>query len=549
MGTRNLAFGIVIGLFIAGSVFYFRTTISEQGPPFIIGLLVSLTLIISLAVIIFLVLEDKVKVSFKGNTTLNNDVDFHKVLRDISPTLNDDQTKIIGDLIKGFLRGRAVYMSLGLIISAFLVLGGLLGSILLFKQNELLGEQTLFLRYQSELIEEQNQKFENQNLLFENQNSMLNEEIALSSVQNKFISEQTDLSRIQIGQIESQNKLFGEQIIQSYTEIQLLRRQDSLFTNQNSLVSFELELLQKQNEYFLAQNELIKVQDSLIGEQLRQDATQNEFDKLAKVSQIHSTQEDIYQNLVLKIEEEERIFPFSRGELKLSEGTISTIIATSYLFSPYKVYEDIEGFYSPQRSALFIYLLGKNYQDEVLEEIFSKANFAHSFLPYLDLSNRRFEKLNLSESYLVNANFGNSSLISSDFKGASLKGANFFGANLSGSIFNDCDLGFVKPLEDSEMLNTYRRDFENGNLVQIGTLREETELRGYNGACFVNLFNKKISIIGANLNGLEISSKSISDFCNGFSEENENYIRSNYTINLDIVGTFRNFEYYRLVKK
>lgn len=519
---KNLLSGILIGLFLALAIFYFRSTISEQAPPFLIGFLTCLALVTCIFVIAGIWFKDQIFERFLGRTSEGSEPKdaVEKTVKSIAhryvPEATDQDVKSGVRLIQNFLWGRAVYTFLGVLVSVFLVMGGLIGSVLIFKQNQLTAHQTKLINDQNTLLGNQNDKIEQQNELFDEQNKavvaqtdLLRSQDTLFRAQNKFIKQQTELFDSQLIQIHKQNGLFRRQIDQTETEIGLLRSQDSLFRSQNEMFKKQLTHIEEQNSLLLRQDTLTQVQVAQV--EVQNELLQNQI--YLSEAERRSSLNFLLGSLLDQINRELKgINPFDRS---LSNETIGRIAGISHSFKPYNYLQGdtlITKPLSPERGQLLIALLYSNLSHKTYDKIFESSNFSSSEL----------QGSNLSGRYLSGVDLHNANL-----SGANLSGTDLFDANLIDADFSPDGASVVISFSEQGLnCNLLRK---NSDYYKLDPDANTTNLNCANLA-FADL--SKANLYHADLNSADLSHSNLKST----NLADANLINANFT-NANFDGT------------
>ena len=186
---------LVIGCVIGYLGFYFVNASIEFTTSFISGVVTSLSIVLILAVILI------VGKSRLYNTESDKDL-LEKIytnsLGRFLPGLSETDRKRIKALLTKILNYRIILSSLRIIGFLIVVFGGLIGTHILIKQNELLAKQ-------NDKFEYQNRLFSNQNTLVQNQNKLLLEQTDYLKSQTELFTSQNDLIDKQTSSIEQQN--------------------------------------------------------------------------------------------------------------------------------------------------------------------------------------------------------------------------------------------------------------------------------------------------------------------------------------------------------
>ncbi|MEM8526250.1 MAG: pentapeptide repeat-containing protein, partial [Bacteroidota bacterium] len=222
-------------------VFYYSQFITEQSYPFLIGCATGLSVIL----VIFLILKIVFKISFRKDE-ISNEPHLNKsnsaIISKIFPNLEKDFVEDIDAKLNRILSIRLNMIYISSIGSMFLVVGGLLGTIVLIRQNKLIESQNINLEKQNNLIESQNEisnlqlvELRNQNYGNSNVLSEMNDDIRTKY--EEFI----DLGYIRIG------GYIDEYDIQELKEIvdKLPRR----FAYRSNRTNFERKLSPEKGEF------------------------------------------------------------------------------------------------------------------------------------------------------------------------------------------------------------------------------------------------------------------------------------------------------------
>ncbi|PHN00597.1 pentapeptide repeat-containing protein [Flavilitoribacter nigricans] len=189
--------GIVIGFLFAVVLYFFRFAIVHYGVAFGIGILASITLIIVIGLVVYLTYKDKFLVSVRPKND-NQEEDAQKsILKTVLPNLGEREIENVRSTLQNFLAYRSVFLSLNMAISLIIIIGGLIGTLLLIEQNNLLGSQLEKLETQNQSIDHQNELINTQTLAVDAQTTLFKNQNELIESQNNKIGEQTEFIRKQ----------------------------------------------------------------------------------------------------------------------------------------------------------------------------------------------------------------------------------------------------------------------------------------------------------------------------------------------------------------
>ncbi|WP_020534985.1 pentapeptide repeat-containing protein [Lewinella cohaerens] len=179
---------LIVGCIIGYLGFYFMSTGIEFTISFISGVVATLFLLMIIGVIL-IIGKTKLYNSESEKGLLNNVYNYSLVR--LLPGLSESERKRFRLVFTKILNYRIVLSSLRIIGILIVVFGGLIGTHVLIKQNDLLAKQ--------------NDKFEDQNKLFLNQNRLLLEQTDYLKSQTELFTSQNNLIDKQTSSIEQQN--------------------------------------------------------------------------------------------------------------------------------------------------------------------------------------------------------------------------------------------------------------------------------------------------------------------------------------------------------
>ncbi|WP_170110755.1 pentapeptide repeat-containing protein [Flavilitoribacter nigricans] len=308
----------------------------------------------------------------------------------VFPSLGEENAEQVSKSLKLLIKNRMIFSSISLMISVIVLIGGVMGTILLVKQNYLISEQTERLDTQNDLFKQQNSQIDTQNILI--------------STQSNYLRAQNDL----------------------------LNRQNSLLDAQNSL--------------FNVQNKKVEYQSELLNEQVKETQIQSNLQDATRISSLVF----LMSNILDEVSNEKRAQSGQNTEhgYRISDDLIGRIIALSRSLRPYKLLENKDlskRLLSPERGQLFISLMYAGLDTVSLGKIFAEANFSYSDIGSIRLENKFLKNVNLSNSYFPESSFINIDCSSCNLTGAvatqtvffntNFDSANFSGAHLTGSAF------------------------------------------------------------------------------------------------------------------
>lgn len=192
-----------------------------------------------------------------------------------------------------------------------------------------------------------------------------------------------------------QNKIMSDQTILIETQNNLFKSQNDLVEGQNGLMRKQNNLIDKQVEYEGIQNDLLIIQN----ERLTQ---QNQLADAQRRSSFVFMMGNIMDAINEKLND-----PFNEDRL-IPVELIGQVISLSNSLTPYKFIIDsslISKPLSPERGMLLIYLLQSELNPDNLNEIIKKATFKSSYIENLNLTNKRLDYLDLSNSNIENIQF------------------------------------------------------------------------------------------------------------------------------------------------
>lgn len=458
VGRRNLVVGVLVGLFIAGVIFYFNSTINEQAPPFLVGFLTCFTLLCCLLILGGIWFQKKIKQGIFGNLPSENEDQnsfqstVKSILGHVMPGNNQKEINAGVQVIQSFIWGRMVYSFLGVVVSVFLVLGGLLGSILIFNQNELIDRQ-------NNLITTQNQKLDRQNDLFSDQNVAVETQTELMRSQDSLFNVQTELVQQNIIEVVTQSRLLDQQTF--FSQVELATSHPFLIDLIKSEVQQELQNSNIKNT---------RLSSTTIG-------------KIIALSLAVDPGE--YKSV-------------ERGDL------LMTFVKRNLAQDTYKQIYKFSDFSLAQLSG-----------QDLRNGIFKGAYLALADLTEADLSGADLRKVNLRDASLLRtivrgADFTGANLTEANLSGADLSGADLSGADLSDASLSEADLNFA----DFSGTNLTRANLSgakiNPQTLQFATL-DQIDLPGFDlsGLKLKGIDLSSSDLHSANLHGVDLSGNNL----------------------------------------
>ena len=304
-----------------------------------------------------------------------------------------------------FMWGRVIISMLGVLASVFIVLGGLLGTILVVQQNKMLGQQNVLINKQNLYLGQQTDYINKQTNLLDVQTDLLAVQNKNLVAQNSMIGQQTGLFHEQVGQIDTQNDLFFRQIGQVDNQNLLVKEQTSKIEQQTEL----LESDRRSALIFMMSNIMDKIDDEI--------KTQTEKDR--------------------------QVVKYS-----LSDPVLGRIGALSQSFKPYRYLQNgalIEKPLSPERGQLLLALTNSEIKEADCDKLFTQSTFEFADLKSSRLDSAYLAHINLKSADLSNtelkyANLADASLNHSDLRNSRLNGANLSNAHLDYSSLQEANL-------------------------------------------------------------------------------------------------------------
>lgn len=164
--------GIFTGCILSLVIYYTSVDIITVGVPFLLGVIVMLVAIGILFILSFGLLKDNIefKVSSPGNNTIK------AILEKVLPNTESDLKIKINRLVSSILIARSISYVSSMIIGLIITVGGITGTALLMRQNNLVSIQVDKLEDQNNLIIQQNIKIDKQNDNLVLQNNLIEAE-------------------------------------------------------------------------------------------------------------------------------------------------------------------------------------------------------------------------------------------------------------------------------------------------------------------------------------------------------------------------------------
>ena len=173
------------------SSYYFIESSLQITYEFLLGILFSFGAFTFIAIIIYL---GYINIT---DTTSNkaSDESIDLILNRLIPSMKGDQVNSLKNIITRVIKYRGIYLGLRLIAGVIVVVGGIIGSYILLRQNELLSIQNDKIEAQNNLFRTQNTLLDNQSEYLKNQTDLFDNQNELISTQNLYIEQQNSFSR------------------------------------------------------------------------------------------------------------------------------------------------------------------------------------------------------------------------------------------------------------------------------------------------------------------------------------------------------------------
>ena len=214
------------------SSYYFIESSLQITYEFLLGILFSFGAFTFIAIIIYL---GYINIT---DTTSNkaSDESIDLILNRLIPSMKGDQVNSLKNIITRVIKYRGIYLGLRLIAGVIVVVGGIIGSYILLRQNELLSIQNDKIEAQNNLFRTQNTLLDNQSEYLKNQTDLFDNQNELISTQNLYIEQQNSFSR----------KEYLEEIASQYRN----QLSSPNFTTQTKLNAFyRIQKLIQQNKW------------------------------------------------------------------------------------------------------------------------------------------------------------------------------------------------------------------------------------------------------------------------------------------------------------
>ena len=380
----------------------------------------------------------------------------------------------------------------------FVGFGGLLASVLVYNQNQLIKTQNELFSGQNSLFDKQNTSVRRQNRLIETQNNLLLNQNNFVERQNRLLEKQNLFVEQQTTLVGNQNELLGKQNLFVEQQVNLLDQQNHFAKRQTDLVD--------------NQNQLIKNQNTLVEKQTKRLDQQTNLQEANRRSALVF----LFSNILDKVDEE--LKNDKEGKRQLSPQLIGRIVALSNRLEPYR-YLDVRGdslitkSLSPERGQLLTSLLESRLDTTTYDQIFAAANFSHANLNGWEtsLDTLYLKKINLGGANLWKADLNKANLRKADLNDVDLSGADLREANLSEADLREANLSRVDLREanlsrvDLREANLWKANLQEANLWKADLSRAylwETNLsRAYLGRADL----RKANLWEANLSGAHLS--------------------------------------------
>ena len=216
-----LSIGLILGFSIFAVAQYYFNSGLELSYEFFLGMLLSTFLFGILSVSLFFYYVNRRK-AFQNEL---QEQYFTTLLSSLLPSLNDQNINRIKSIVSNVLKYRAFYLGVRVLFSLIIVMGGMIGTYVLIKQNT--------------LLEIQNDKIEAQNTLFDKQNDLVSSQNTLLQTQSRYLESQTSLFDSQNDLIATQNDQIGTQ--NRFAQKEYYRELVSSYRNQLSSPDFSNE--------------------------------------------------------------------------------------------------------------------------------------------------------------------------------------------------------------------------------------------------------------------------------------------------------------------
>lgn len=459
--------GLVVGLLIGGVAFYLKAEIITYGIPFYTGFVLAIIIVLILLLFGYALFFD-----FKKSVG-TSEQNTNQLLAEIFPNFSEEQVAWLRSKVEKGLKIRFLLVNIQVVISLFLVIGGVLGSIILLKQNTII---------------------EGQSTLFENQNALLSHQNESFDFQNKLVKDQSDLLKIQ-------NKLAQDQN-------ELINNEGELLALQNSLYNRELEQAEEGLMQLQYQNILLAKQDSLLSDQI---ALSRDLGNVGAEWGHNSSYRVDYRistelDALIEYLKDNSSFQKDNERNELDEHCYEIIINFTKKCRPTFFYNspisDYKKNVSLEKSRLLKFLLSQKYEYEIYDAIFKNADFSYCLLISEDLSESYLKGIDLGGSCLEKSNLANTNLSNSI-----LSYCSFVSAYLNNVELTNSDVRyslFYSPKYNCEDI-VYRQE-KGVDYILLKTLKEK-----YSDKCIATFVGtdclESVNIEGANFMKTQISNE------------------------------------------
>ncbi len=508
----GLIAGLLLGLLIAFYILDYFPVISSA----LINVLIALFLLSMLGLVAFTWFKDRIlaKVFGKDFKEENTKEELQELYQTISqeyvgkllekfPKATQDKAQLATPrLLKLAVWAFTRTWALRLLVAIFVAIGGLLGAILLYNQNQLLTAQNDKIDIQNEKIEMQNDRLNLQNNLIEaDRRSSLVFLMSniLDKVDEEIQEQKKGLPKDKFGNVPDSIKFrLSKPLIsrivalsRAFRPYRLLEG-DTLSENVVSLERGQLFIALMENDLdSLTQNTIVENGDfsnAVVGKINLKNANLWR----ANLSEANFSEANLI-GINLKGAD---LHGANLDEAKLSEANLNeanligvSLIGADLRYSDLRYSDligaDLRGAYLSEADLRGAKLIETNFRGADLRGVDTKgANFRGANLRETDLSETDLEgtdlrdtdlskayliEANLSEAYLEGANLIGTDLRRADFSDANLSYANFQGANLSNTYLRGADL-LGADLRNADLRNA---DLRRANLQQARISTED----------------------------------------------------------------------------
>ena len=423
-GNQKLIVGLISGILLGLLIALFSTNYFPAIGNFLIYFLISLFVIIIFCVLLFTWFKERI-----FNTIFGKDLNVEDSKGEIRNVYEQVIQQFVSSLLKSFPEDTQIKAKLAvpklikvgiwaytrswaftILVSIFVSIGGLLGAILLYNQNQLLTTQNERINIQNTLIEAERRS----SLIF-----------LMSNVLD-LVDTEINIQRMEVEVSDSTKYSLSKPLV---SRIVALSRAFRPYRMMNGDILSEEMVSPERGQLFISlmQNNL----DS---------TTQNTI-----------ASEGDFSNAII-------------NQIDLRKANLSEAILSKTDFSGVSPANDIGGraIFSDAnlKHTHFIYA-------NLRAAVFRRADLSWADLSWADLTWAYFEEATLKRAILynatlINADFRNADLTEADFSYAILMKASLFGANLYKADFRNANLYKA----DFRNANLYKADFRNANLYK-----------------------------------------------------------------------------------